>query len=82
MKVEMFVDGESRGINRAGRPRHHPLRRACLGRVQKLVREQVEKALRAELSEVIADEKAKIVAAVRGRAADIMARAITEGIGR
>lgn len=50
--------------------------------VEKLVREQVEKALREELSATIKVEKDRIVALVRAKAADIMARSLTEGIGR
>ena len=50
--------------------------------VRKLVREEVDKALRKELSEAIAEEKAKVVAAVRGQAAELIAKAVTEGIGR
>ncbi len=50
--------------------------------VRQLVREQVEKVLRTELSEAIADEKAKVVAAVRAKAAELIARAVAEGVGR
>lgn len=49
--------------------------------IGKLVREQVEVAFKKELSGVIAEEKAKVVAAVRESAADLIAKAVTEGIG-
>lgn len=47
-----------------------------------LVREQVDKALRAELADVLKEEKAKVVAAVRAKAADLIATAVKEGVGR
>jgi len=50
--------------------------------VQKLIREQVDLALKNELKDAIADEKAKVVAAVRAKAADLIATAVREGVGR
>lgn len=50
--------------------------------VQKLVREAVSKTIRTELASVIAEEKAKVVAAVRAKAAELIADAVKEGIGR
>ena len=35
-----------------------------------------------ELAEAMADEKAKVVAAVRAKAAELIAQAVKEGIGR
>jgi hypothetical protein len=51
-------------------------------RVQQFIAEAVDKALKAELAEVIKEEKAKVVAAVRAKAADLIATAVREGIGR
>jgi hypothetical protein len=50
--------------------------------LQKWVREQVEKALVKELAEVMAAEKAKVVAAVRGKAAELIADAVRQGLGK
>lgn len=50
--------------------------------LQKACREAVVKAIGAELSEVIAEEKAKVVAAVRAKAAELIAEAVKQGIGR
>lgn len=50
--------------------------------VDKVVAEMVDKAMKKELAETIADEKAKVVAAVRAKAADLIATAVKEGIGR
>jgi hypothetical protein len=50
--------------------------------VQALVKENVQKVLREELGAALADEKAKVVAAVRAKAADMIAQAVKEGIGR
>jgi hypothetical protein len=50
--------------------------------VQKMVADAVDKTIRKELGEVIAEEKAKVVAAVRAKAADLIAQAVKEGIGR
>jgi hypothetical protein len=49
--------------------------------LQKLVREQVAQAMKTELSEAIKEERAKVVAAVRDKAGQIIAEAITAGIG-
>jgi len=50
-------------------------------RAATVIKTEVEKALHKELSEVIADEKAKVVAAVRAQAATIIADAVKRGIG-
>jgi hypothetical protein len=50
--------------------------------LQALVRSEAEAALRKELGEVIAEEKAKVVAAVRGKAADLIAESIKAGLGK
>ncbi|QDY06126.1 hypothetical protein FJK98_02250 [Micromonospora sp. HM134] len=50
--------------------------------VQKFIAEAVDKAIKKELAEAIADEKAKVVAAVRAKAADLIASAVREGVGR
>ena len=49
---------------------------------QKVISEEVERAFAAELLKVVADEKAKVVAAVRAKAADLIAQAVKEGVGR
>lgn len=49
--------------------------------VRQLVREMVEKELRKTLSEVIDDERKKVVAAVREQAAQLIAEAVTKGVG-
>lgn len=49
--------------------------------VGKLVREEVERALKTELVEAIADEKTKVVAAVRAKAGQLIAEAVTKGVG-
>jgi len=48
--------------------------------IQRLVRETVDKAIRAELAEVIAAEKAKVVTVVRARAAELIAESIKAAI--
>ena len=50
--------------------------------LQKWVRDAVETTIKTELAEVLKDEKAKVVAAVRAKAADLIAQAVKEGIGR
>ncbi|MDN3356054.1 hypothetical protein [Actinomadura sp. DC4] len=49
-----------------------------LGR--KLIREMVEKEMRAELGAVIKDERQKVVDAVRAQAADLITEAVTKGV--
>jgi uncharacterized membrane protein YheB (UPF0754 family) len=49
--------------------------------IGKLVREEVEKAMKAELVEAIAAEKTKVVTAVREKAGQLIAEAVTAGIG-
>lgn len=46
-----------------------------------LVRTEVDRALKQELGTAIADEKAKVIAAVRASAADLIADAVRKGIG-
>lgn len=50
--------------------------------LQKFVREQIAAAFTKELAAVVAEEKAKVVAAVRAKAADLIADAVKQGIGR
>lgn len=50
--------------------------------IGKLVREEVEKSLKAELADVIKDEREKVVAAVRKQAGQIIAEAVTKGVGQ
>lgn len=50
--------------------------------LQKWVREQIATAFAKELATVMAEEKAKVVAAVRTKAADLIAEAVKQGIGR
>jgi hypothetical protein len=50
--------------------------------VQKFVDDAVEKVVKRELAEAIAEEKAKVVAAVRAKAAELIATAVKEGVGR
>lgn len=47
---------------------------------RRLVREMVEKELTAQLSAAIKEERAKVVAAVRAKAADLIAKAVAEGV--
>lgn len=49
---------------------------------EKVIRDEVNRALDKELKETVAAEKAKVVAAVRAKAADLIAQAVKEGIGR
>lgn len=50
--------------------------------VEKMVAEAVDKKVRTELGEVVAEEKAKVVAAVRAKAAELIADAVKQGVGR
>lgn len=50
--------------------------------VQRVVKDAVGAALNGELGKVVADEKAKVVAAVRAKAADLIAEAVKQGVGR
>ncbi len=50
--------------------------------LQKFVRDEISAAFKKELAEVLAEEKAKVVAAVRAKAADLIADAVKQGIGR
>ena len=49
---------------------------------QRIVADAVGAAFNRELAAAIADEKAKVVAAVRAKAADLIAAAVKEGVGR
>lgn len=49
---------------------------------QKIANEAVGRAFESELAKVLADEKAKVVAAVRAKAADLIADAVKQGVGR
>jgi hypothetical protein len=50
--------------------------------VQAVVREHVERALTNELTEAVAVAKADVVGAVRSRAADVLAKAVVDGVTR
>lgn len=50
--------------------------------LQKMVREEIGAAFKRELAAVIADEKAKVVAAVQAQAAELIAEAVRQGVGR
>jgi hypothetical protein len=50
--------------------------------LQKWVREQIAAAFTKELAAVVAQEKEKVVAAVRAKAADLIADAVKQGVGR
>lgn len=50
--------------------------------IEKFVEDAVDKVVKRELAEVIVEEKAKVVAAVRAKAADLIATAVKEGVGR
>lgn len=56
--------------------------RDSLSVAQKLIRDEVDRAIKSELSQAIADEKAKVVAAVRAKAAELIAEAVQQGVGR
>jgi hypothetical protein len=49
---------------------------------QRIVAEAVGSAFTRELAAAIADEKAKVIAAVRGKAAELLAEAVKQGLGR
>ena len=49
---------------------------------QRCIRDEVDRALAAELASVVKEEKEKVVAAVRAKAADLIAQAVKEGVGR
>lgn len=50
--------------------------------LEKVVREAVDRTIRAELGAVLAEEKAKVVAAVQAQAAELIAEAVKKGLGR
>jgi len=50
--------------------------------VQKFVQDAVDTVIKKELAEAIVEEKAKVVAAVRAAAADLIADAVKQGVGR
>lgn len=50
--------------------------------VQAVVREHVERALTKELTEAVAIAKGEVVGAVRSRAADVLAKAVVDGVTR
>lgn len=49
---------------------------------EKLIREAVDRTVKTELAQAISDEKATVVAAVRAKAADLIAQSVKEGVGR
>jgi len=50
--------------------------------LQQFVRKEISVAFTKELAAVVAEEKAKVVAAVRAKAADLIADAVKQGVGR
>ena len=50
--------------------------------LQEIIRTEVDRALTAELKVVVDAEQAKVVAAVRAKAAELIAQAVKEGVGR
>jgi hypothetical protein len=50
--------------------------------IDRLIRDAIQQEIAGELSKAIAEEKAKVVAAVRAKAAELIAQAVKEGIGR
>ncbi len=50
--------------------------------MQMMIRQEVDAAIAAELKDAIKAEKEKVVAAVRAKAADLIATAVKEGVGR
>lgn len=51
-------------------------------KAETVILEAVDLVMAKELHAVVADEKAKVVAAVRAKAADLIATAVKEGVGR
>lgn len=49
---------------------------------QSVVAAEVNKAIKAELAAAIAEEKAKVVAAIQAKAAELIADAVKQGVGR
>ncbi|HEX6873025.1 MAG TPA: hypothetical protein VF163_18155 [Micromonosporaceae bacterium] len=49
---------------------------------QRVIRDEVDKAMVAELKAAVANEKEKVVAAVRAKAAELIADAVKQGVGR
>ena len=49
--------------------------------LQAWLRQEVEKTIKTELAAVLADEKAKVVAAVRAQASTLIAEAVKRGLG-
>lgn len=75
--LRSIISGEvSKQLSKAADPYH-----SKDSVVHKIVREQVEIMLKKELAEAIAEEKAKVVGTVREKAADLIAKAIAEGVG-
>lgn len=50
--------------------------------LNKVIREEVTSAFRKELADVIKDQKAKVIDAVRAEAADVLAEAIEKGLNK
>ncbi|KAB2347316.1 hypothetical protein [Actinomadura rudentiformis] len=69
---------EARKILNGTRDRYDA-RTEPLGR--KLIREMVEREIRKELANAINAEREKVVAAVRAQAADLIAKAVAQGVG-
>lgn len=49
---------------------------------QKFVKDAVDQVVKKELAEAVAEEKTKVVAAVRAQAAQLIADAVKQGVGR
>lgn len=49
--------------------------------VRKVLREQVDRALAEELLATVKEERTKVVAAVRGKTAELLAKALEQGLG-
>lgn len=76
---ELVVAEVSRVINATG-DRYSSSDKAPL--ITRVVTAEVNRALTTELSDAFKAEKAKVVAAVRAKAADLIADAVKQGVGR
>lgn len=75
---ELIVD-EVKKFMSAPADRHYRDKGTVL---EKYVRDEVQTTIKKELADVLADEKAKVVAAVRAKAAELIADAVKQGVGR
>lgn len=74
---EVVVD-EARKILQSTPQGSYDRNAQSLGR--KLIHEMVEKEMRAELTEVIKEERQKVIDAVRAQAAELITEAVTKGV--